>query len=735
MPHLTLKKWTGVGAPVALTRQDIQQLEARLGADNVLSSEADRLVYSTDVGSPPAIVDMLVNRKADVVARCRDIDDVQTVMRFAIKRRIPVTPRAAATSALGGAVPKRAGIVLDLTPMHKRISIDEKALEVSVDAGTVIWDLQQKLLEVGLELPVYPTSGLAATIGGFVASDGHGIHATRAGNIGKWVMECEGVGADGNRFHVREPPERELLVGAGGATGVITRIRLKVVEATKDAPVLIKHKGDPQALIEELTQRWQPKHVMFHNAAFYALRTKGAGERRDPIGSNAVMVCFAENKRPSDEELTRFAERHRGSLVDQKTADAEWQGRFYPIRAKVAGPSLVAGEVFVPVNRLKHYLRALKQKVNVPLSTEGHVTDDGRVYFFIFTLDDERRPNYPLGWGTSAWILSLAKKNGGTAYHPGVWLQWEAKSVFGKTRYRRMKDFKQATDYRNLLNPGMVFPLPAPIPEFVYKAVVKGPTPAPSLGFQLAAGNPMLQYVGPIFKHRAAKTVGVRAADVAGDMARGGGMAIHSDQIWGCDIPSLQAIPNPGDLPMTHTVRGKMVLAKAWVQSKVIDPWTLKSALDVADPDDAEAAFAIDYDKVKPVLDAFRREVESAGVELDVKAVEIVEEVDDAKGGDDAGGEGEMSKEEIIELAKNTPEAEKAWVLAADCIVCNGCEAACPTAAAIVTDMARVDRDLCIADGGCFDACPTGAIRPGEEDKETSAGWPEGSRLAGQFGV
>ncbi|MFA5943948.1 MAG: FAD-binding protein [Candidatus Thermoplasmatota archaeon] len=86
-------------------------------------------------------------------------------------------------------------------------------------------------------------------------------------------------------------------------------------------------------------------------------------------------------------------------------------------------------------------------------------------------------------------------------------------------------------------------------------------------------------------------------------------------------------------------------------------------------------------------------------------------------------------------FAAKIPEAKKAWVLAADCIVCNGCQAACPTDAAIVTDMARVDRDLCIADGACFDACPTGSIRPGIEVPATSGGWPKGSRLAGKFGV
>ncbi len=104
-----------------------------------------------------------------------------------------------------------------------------------------------------------------------------------------------------------------------------------------------------------------------------------------------------------------------------------------------------------------------------------------------------------------------------------------------------------------------------------------------------------------------------------------------------------------------------------------------------------------------------------------------------------AGGEfaGDPTDADAVRawVKDNVPEDKKAWVLADDCIVCNGCDAACPTGAAVTTDVARVDRDLCIADGACFDACPTDAIRPGVEDPESTAGWPEGSRLAGQVGV
>ncbi len=730
---------------MALKQQELEQLMARLGRDNVLFGEADRLVYSTDIGSPPALIDVLLmgGRKADAVARCHDIDDVETVVNFCLKRRIPMTPRAAATNALGGAVPKRKGIVIDLSPMNKGLEIDEQRARAKVPAGMVIAELREKLNEVGLDLPCYPTSSLAATIGGFVAMDGHGIGSTANGHIGQHVVGIEGVGCDGKRFKSRTTDELQFYLGLGGSTGIITSIELQLVEAVAEKPVFAAIKGwrNAQAFIEEAGKLVDARHIMFHSADFFALRNEAAGVRKNPVGDRVgILLSLSEKDHTAHAEaLGRMAARHDGELLAQSVADAEWGERFYPIKAKVLGPSLVAGEVFVPVQNMARYLRRVRELVDAKhLSIEGHITSAGEIYFFMFVLDDERRPLYPIGWGNSEHMLALAKKFGGRSYASGAWLQAQSKSVYGKTRYNKLKAFKKQGDHRNLMNPGVVFPLVAPVPEALRWVEDAAPVPiGPSLGFQLAAGGPVLRLhtLGGILKHRRAKTVGVKAADLAGDMARGGDLSAHSDIIWGADLPSVQAIPNPGNLPMTQTPRGKLVLAKAFVQGKVVDPWDLKPALDIAEPEDAEAAVCWQWAQVKETIDALRRAVTAEGVDLDVQAVEIVEEVVEVAADAGEKKEGGLDIEAIKKQAAETPEAEKAWVLAADCIVCNGCEAACPTDAAIVTDTARVDRDLCIADGACFDACPTGAIRPGEEDKATSAGWPEGSRLAGQFGV
>ncbi len=140
-----------------------------------------------------------------------------------------------------------------------------------------------------------------------------------------------------------------------------------------------------------------------------------------------------------------------------------------------------------------------------------------------------------------------------------------------------------------------------------------------------------------------------------------------------------------------------------------------------------------------PKTEAKPEAPEAPAAEATAPAVEaVVEEVvEEVVIEESAEYSGDPTDKEAVKawVKANVPEEKKAWVFAADCIVCNGCEAACPTEAAIVTDMARVDRDLCIADGACFDACPTDAIRPGIEVEADSGGWPDGSRLAGKFGV
>ena len=69
---------------------------------------------------------------------------------------------------------------------------------------------------------------------------------------------------------------------------------------------------------------------------------------------------------------------------------------------------------------------------------------------------------------------------------------------------------------------------------------------------QYYPGNPVLRLVGGAMKYRRHKSLGVKAADVAGDLPRGQDLALFSEDIWGADLPTLQALPNPGNGPVSY---------------------------------------------------------------------------------------------------------------------------------------------------------------------------------------
>ncbi len=59
------------------------------------------------------------SHRPDAVALPRSAKSVSAILRFAHKRRIPVTPRGAGHGYVGGCVPVRGGIALSLARMNR----------------------------------------------------------------------------------------------------------------------------------------------------------------------------------------------------------------------------------------------------------------------------------------------------------------------------------------------------------------------------------------------------------------------------------------------------------------------------------------------------------------------------------------------------------------------------------------------------------------------------------------
>ena len=165
-----------------MERQYQKELETRFG-DRVSFEKTERLVYSHDTASLPKMVKQTLKTVPEAVVQPLSTADVIFITKFSCQHKVPLTPRGAASSGWGGAIPAHGGIVVDFSRMRKILEIDKSKGTIRTEAGAVWKNLEIALNKQGLALRLYPSSALSATVGGWVAKGGGGIGSYEYGRI------------------------------------------------------------------------------------------------------------------------------------------------------------------------------------------------------------------------------------------------------------------------------------------------------------------------------------------------------------------------------------------------------------------------------------------------------------------------------------------------------------------------------------------------------------------------
>ena len=133
----------------------------------------------------------------------------------------------------GDAAQNGGGVVVDMTPRRRVLSVDTDAALVSVEAGASLDQLMRLILPRGLFVPVSPGTR-QVTVGGAIAADIHGKNHHVDGSFGRHVVAMDLLVADGTIVSVT--PDSALFwasVGGMGLTGLVLRatLRMKRVES------------------------------------------------------------------------------------------------------------------------------------------------------------------------------------------------------------------------------------------------------------------------------------------------------------------------------------------------------------------------------------------------------------------------------------------------------------------------------------------------------------------------
>jgi len=449
-----------------------RELTKKFG-DRVAFDEVERMLYSHDVANLPSAVEKMVLKTADAVVFPETPEEVVDVVKFAKKKRIPLTPRGAGTSGYGGVIPIKKGIVVAFTRMNKVLNVDKKKMTVTVQPGIIWSKLEEDLNKHELSLRLYPSSAPGATVGGWVGEGGSGIGSYEYGYFSDNVTEIKAVTPDGVLKTFRGD-ELAVINRAEGITGFAVEVTMAVRELDEEKKVLAAFKdfGSVVKAIEAVNDAKLPIwHMNFNTADFVKNKadavelaaqmadsehTEALDSVHPPRDHHLLLVVYpAKREGVVKEKLLNLLGQNEGVVLSDEVAEHEWNERFYTMRVKNLGPSLIPSEAIIPLTGIAGVVDESKIKLE-GISIEGSMVNHDGITLLAFLTGDERTAAYNVGFAKSLVMMDIAKKHGGRAYSVGLYFTDDAEEALGADNLKKIREFKKQTDPDNLFNPGKI---------------------------------------------------------------------------------------------------------------------------------------------------------------------------------------------------------------------------------------------------------------------------------------
>ncbi len=414
----------------------------------------------------------------EAVTRPRSTRSVATILRFAHRHGIPVTPRGAGHGYVGGCVPVRGGIVLSLERLNRILEIHTGDFVVVTQPGVITKDLQTAVEQLGLFYPPDPASRGESFIGGNIATNAGGPRCLKYGVTRDYVLGLEVVLADGAVVRVGGRTHKNktgfdfarLFTGSEGLLGVVTEATLKLIPLPPYRAVLAAGFNSMRDAVRALQAVFAAGFLpcaaeladQFTLAAAYK-RTQSERLR----GCRAHLILELDGQRESVRgelaRVERVLRRHRPRFVERgfgaAQCEAVWKiRREFSYSLRDTGLTKLNEDIVIPRGRLEDlfaFTARLQKKHGLPVACFGHA-GDGNIHCNVMVdytqpgakrrseaaLDDLFRQ--VLAWGgsiTGEHGIGLAKK------------RWWPLAVSPAARALH-RAVKTALDPKGILNPG-----------------------------------------------------------------------------------------------------------------------------------------------------------------------------------------------------------------------------------------------------------------------------------------
>lgn len=450
----------------------ISRLISLLGESQISTREADLLCYGFDASQ--------IKGKPVAVTWPETINDIVEISRFSYDHNIALLPRGAGTATTGSSVPQQGAIVVSLERMHH---IDELNIEdqyVIVQAGIINGALQKELSRHGYFYPPDPSSLNFCTIGGNVATNAGGPRAIKYGVTRNYIKELEVILPDGRIIKtgartiksVVGYDIKDLLVGSEGSLAIIARITLSIIPEPETIVTLLATFTDLEssgkAVFKIISSGIVPRCLEFMDSE--AIKVV---ESHTPTGlydSESLLIIELDGDVKSvqrdSERVVNIIHTLKGEVKvaeDSISRERIWKARrAIPAALFSIADTKINEDIVVPRSQIPEmivFLRRLSEESGIPIVSFGHA-GDGNIHVNIM-VNREDEESYTRAKGLVKRIFERTLQLDGTIsgeHGIGITKAEYINMEVGHNEMDLMRGIKRLFDYKNLLNPGKIFP-------------------------------------------------------------------------------------------------------------------------------------------------------------------------------------------------------------------------------------------------------------------------------------
>jgi glycolate oxidase len=449
-----------------------RQLEKLLGKGRVSIEPAVLATHASDK--------WFASKPPEVVVFAESTDDVSKLLKFANRRRIPVTPRGSGYGYVGGCVPLHGGIALSLARMKRIKEIHFADSVAVVEPGVITGDFQAAVRQQRLFYPPDPASLKDCSLGGNIGTNAGGPRCLKYGVTRQYVLGLEVVLASGEILRTGGRTHKNktgfdligMFVGSEGLLGVVTEATLRLLplppaRATFSASFRTFRQA-AKAVQAIFAAGFLPSALEIADAFTLAAAGEYLGQHLAPRGSAHLLVDLdgqPESVTSEVHALARLLEKLKpiGTRIALGEADCEelWSlRRAFSQSLKATGLTKLNEDIVVPRSRLTDlaaFAASLSKKYGYPIACFGHA-GDGNIHVNIMAAHyhEDRKVAKKVGQALDELFQQILAWGGVITGEHGIGIakqRWWPQATTPVSRGVHAA-LKTALDPHGILNPG-----------------------------------------------------------------------------------------------------------------------------------------------------------------------------------------------------------------------------------------------------------------------------------------